>query len=53
MRVGNSSVKKAPIPLKMPLAKNPRGKPRKSMPRSLIGAIVYASTVIIEQSEKR
>lgn len=37
MRVGNSSVRNEPMPLKMPEAKKPSGKPSQSMAPLLTG----------------
>ncbi|MCY1175739.1 hypothetical protein D9M73_159880 [compost metagenome] len=53
MRVGNSSVRNAPIPLKIPEAKKPNGRPSHSITPSLTGICVYNSTMTKEPTANR
>ncbi|MNR62328.1 hypothetical protein D3C85_1843250 [compost metagenome] len=51
--MGKSSVRNAPMPLKMPEAKKPRGKPSQSITPSLTCIWVYSRTMMNEPTAKR
>ncbi|MCY1466742.1 hypothetical protein D9M71_851640 [compost metagenome] len=53
MRVGNNSVRNAPMPLKIPEAKKPSGKPSHSITPLLTGSCVYSNTMVNEPTANR
>ncbi|MNY54557.1 hypothetical protein D3C86_1904470 [compost metagenome] len=53
MRVGKSSVKNAPMPLKIPEAKKPKGNPSQSITLLLTGNWVYSKTMMNEPTANR